>query len=161
MTLNLDAIMSKKRKPSSIEEGESSQEQNPATDQAMQASSASSKPSDGKKKAIDASSGGSSSSISNTAISKSIDKPTFLFTTSTEPSAESIITMNKQTLIPLSVGLELYADIDGAKTVNANTLKIDLIRLCGEMESITIDDKNDPPTVKVNGFRKQSFAEPA
>ena len=75
--------------------------------------------------------------------------------------AESIVTMNKTTMIPLAVGLGIYADIEAATALNANTLKIELLRLCGKVDSITIDDKTMPPTVKVNHFIKQSFAEPA
>jgi hypothetical protein len=157
MSLNLDSIIAKKRKSSSIEEVVSSREENSATDQAMQASSAASKPSDEGKK----STGGSSSSDSNTTISKSIDKPMFLFDSSSDPSAESIVTMNKTMMIPLAVGLGIYADIEAATALNANTLKIELLRLCGKVDSITIDDKTMPPTVKVNHFIKQSFAEPA
>ena len=161
MSLNLDSIIAKKRKPSSIEEVVSSHGENPAIDQAMQASSAASKPSDGGKNPIVTSTGGSSSSDSYTIISKSIDKPMFLFDSSSDPSAESIVTMNKTTMIPLAVGLGMYADIEAATALNANTLKIELLRLCGKVDSITIDDKTMPPTVKVNHFIKQSFAEPA
>jgi hypothetical protein len=64
-------------------------------------------------------------------------------------------------MIPLAVGLGIYADIEAATALNANTLKIELLRLCGKVDSITIDDKTMPPTVKVNHFIKQSFAEPA
>ena len=161
MSFNLDSILGKRKpKSSSIEERGSSSQIISIPEERALVSSDAPKSSEGGKKVITATHGGSSSSDSNITISKSIEKPMFLFDSSSDPSAESIVTMNKTMMIPLAVGLGIYADIEAATALNANTLKIELLRLCGKVDSITIDDKTMPPTVKVNHFIKQSFAEP-